>query len=162
MQQFWQIGAPRPVFSARVRSVIDHSRHNAMLTRRMALDIRGPHSSIRIEDLDEPMLELPERLEIKSPRFARFAAQFAESFTFDGDELKKLTDEVFQLLDMFRAMKEAQLNSLGMIQTDDPVLRASAFDEVVRRNPVHQKLEALLVCCKQAVSDGQPLTCQPD
>jgi len=127
----------------------------------MALDIRGPHSSIRIEDLDEPMLELPERLEIDSPRFDLFAKRFAEAFSIEGDELKQLATEVFQLIDSFRAMKEAQLDSLGMIQTDDPVLRASAFDEVVRRNPVHQKLEALLACCKQAVSDGLPLTCQP-
>lgn len=131
-----------------------------MLANLMALDIRGPHSSIRIEARDDPMLELPERLEIDAPRFAQLVTQFDASFSFEGDELKKLTDEVFRLLDSFRAMKEGQLESLGMVQTDDPVVRASVFDEIVRRNPVHQKLEALLACCKQAVSDGQPVHCK--
>ena len=131
-----------------------------MLANLMALDIRGPHSSIRIEDRDEPMLELPERLEIDAPRFAQFADKFEQTFSFEGDELKRLTDEVFRLLDSFRAMKEGQLESLGMVQTDDPVVRASLFDEVVRRNPVHQKLETLLACCKQAVADGQPVHCR--
>lgn len=125
----------------------------------MAFDIRGPQSTVRIEDLDEPILELPERLDLACPQFARIADQFDQRFEIEGAELRQLADELFRLLDAFRAFKESQLQSLDMVTAEDPVVRASVFDGIVRRNPVHKKLEALMVCCKQAVSAGEPIRC---
>ncbi len=126
----------------------------------MAFDIRGPNSTVRIEDLDEPILELPERLDIPCPQFARISDQFDQSFEIGGAELRQLADELFRLLDAFRARKESQLESLGMVTADDPIVRASVFDGIVRRNPVHIKLEALMACCKQAVSAGESIRCR--
>ena len=126
----------------------------------MAFVISGPHSRVSIDDLDAPILELPERLELDLPQFARIAANFSSSFEVTGKELRQLSDEVFRLLDKFRALKEAQLSSLGMVESDDPVVKASVFDEVVRRNPVHAQLEALLVCCKQTVAEDGVLQCK--
>jgi len=126
----------------------------------MAFDIRGPNSTVRIENLDEPILELPERLDLACPQFARIAKQFDQSFEIGGTELRQLAEELFRLLDAFRALKESQLDSLGMVPADDPVVRASVFDKIVRRNPVHEKLEALMVCCKQAVSAGESIRCR--
>ena len=37
----------------------------------MALDICGPNSTVRIEDLEEPILELPERLDVACAAWAR-------------------------------------------------------------------------------------------
>jgi len=125
----------------------------------MALDISGPISTVRIEDPDEPILELPERLEVACPQFSRIKDQLDQSFAIDGAELRQLADELFRLLDSFRALKESQLESLGMITSEDPVVRASVFDEIVRRNPAHTKLMSLLENCRQAVADGGVLRC---
>lgn len=126
----------------------------------MAFVISGPHSRVSIDDLDAPILELPERLKLELPQFARIAENFTASFEVTGTELRQLSDEVFRLLDKFRALKESQLKSLGMVESDDPVLQATVFDEIVRRNPVHAQLEALLACCKQTVAEDGVLRCQ--
>ena len=126
----------------------------------MAFDIIGPHSRVSIEDLDAPILELPERLDIELPQFARIAANFSSNFEIAGAELRKLSGEVFRLIDKFRAHKESQLKSLGMVESNDPVVQATMFDEIVRRNPVHQQLEALLACCKQTITEDGVLRCE--
>ncbi|MFT6083084.1 MAG: hypothetical protein ACI85K_003281 [Hyphomicrobiaceae bacterium] len=126
----------------------------------MAFVISGPHSQVSIDDLDAPILELPERLKLDLPQFARIAVEFTSSFEVTGPELRKLSDEVFRLLDKFRAFKESQLKSLGMVESDDPVVQATVFDEIVRRNPVHAQLEALLACVKQTVADDGVLRCK--
>lgn len=128
----------------------------------MAFDILGTRSRVRIDDLDAPILELPDRLDLDLPQFGRFAANFYKSFAITGAELRQLSDEVFRLLDKFRAEKESQLTTLGMVKTDDPVVQASIFDEILRRNPVHAQLEALLVCVKQTISDDGTLQCEGD
>ncbi len=126
----------------------------------MAFDIIGPHSRVSIDDLDAPILELPKRLELDLPQFARIAENFTSSFEITGVDLRKLSDEVFRLLDKFRSFKESQLKSLGMVESDDPVVQATVFDEIVRRNPVHAQLEALLVCCKQTIAEDGVLRCK--
>ncbi|MGK0435643.1 MAG: hypothetical protein ACJA0V_004813, partial [Planctomycetota bacterium] len=67
----------------------------------MAFVISGPHSQVSIDDLDAPILELPERLKLDLPQFARIAVEFTSSFEVTGPELRKLSDEVFRLLDKF-------------------------------------------------------------
>ena len=47
-----------------------------------------------------------------------------------------------------------------MVNADDPVVRATVFDEIVRRNPVHEQLETLLACCKEAIQAGVALRCK--
>jgi hypothetical protein len=126
----------------------------------MAFGMRGPKSQVSIEDRDDPIFELPERLEHASPQLARIAEQFGSSFAFEGAELRALAGEFFHLLDKFRAFKEAQLTSLGMVTAEDPVVRATVFDQIVRRNPVHAKLEALLACAKEAIDAGSELRCE--
>lgn len=126
----------------------------------MALDICGPNSTVRIEDLEEPILELPERLDVACPQFVRIRDRLEQSFKIEGAELRQLKDELFRLLDSFRALKESQLESLGMITSDDPVVRASVFDGILRRNPVHAKLMELLDNCRQAVAADQSIRCQ--
>ncbi|MFT4514021.1 MAG: hypothetical protein ACI89X_000316 [Planctomycetota bacterium] len=128
----------------------------------MAFVISGPHSQVSIDDLGAPILELPERLELELPQFARIAENFTSSFEVTGADLRKMSDEVFRLLDKFRAFKESQLKSLGMVESDDPVVQATVFDEIVRRNPVHAQLEAFLACCKQAVAEDGVLRCKGD
>ena len=126
----------------------------------MTFDIIGPHSRVSIDGLDAPILELPTRLELELPQFARIAENFTSSFEIDGPDLRKLSDEVFRLLDKFRSFKESQLKSLGMVESDDPVVQATVFDEIVRRNPVHAQLEALLACCKQTIAKDGVLRCK--
>ena len=126
----------------------------------MTLHIRGPYSTVRIEDVDEPILALPERLELACPQLACIAEQLDQSFEIEGDELRQLADELSRLLDSFRTLKQSQLEDLGMITAKDPAVRASVFDEIVRRNPAHTKLAALLESCKQAVAAGEPIRCQ--
>ena len=126
----------------------------------MAFHIKGPTAAVSISDPESPILELPERLELTCPQFARISDQFGQVFEITGADLKRLSTEVFDLLDKFRALKESQLESLGMVNADDPVVRATVFDEIVRRNPVHEQLEALLVCCKEAIQAGVALRCE--
>ena len=123
----------------------------------MTFAIIGPHSRVSIDGLDAPILELPTRLELELPQFARIADSFTSSFEVTGVELRKLSEEVFRLLDKFRAFKESQLKSIDMVGSDDPVVQATMLDEIVRRNPVHAQLEALLVCCKQTIAEDGTL-----
>ena len=133
----------------------------------MAFGMHSPKSRVTIEDGDDPIFELPERLDHASPQLARIAATFAndklssaiDSLTFEGAELRALAGELYHLLDKFRAFKEAQLTSLGMITAEDPVVQATVFDQIVRRNPVHAKLEALLACSKEAIDADVALQC---
>ena len=46
-----------------------------------------------------------------------------------------------------------------MVTAEDPVVRATVFDQIVRRNPVHAKLEALLACAKEAIDADVALQC---
>tara|TARA_R110002096_G_scaffold60098_2_gene150137 strand:- start:1505 stop:1891 length:387 start_codon:yes stop_codon:yes gene_type:complete len=126
----------------------------------MAFVISGPHSQVSIDALDAPILELPERLDLELPQFARIADSFTATFEVAGTELRQLSDEVFRLIDKFRAHKETQLKSLGMVESSDPVVQATVFDEIVRRNPVHQQLEELLACCKQTIAEDATLRCE--
>ena len=126
----------------------------------MTFAIIGPHSRVSIDGLDAPILELPTRLELELPQFARIAENFTSSFEVTGVELRKLSEEVFRLLDKFRAFKESQLKSIDMVGSDDPVVQATMLDEIVRRNPVHAQLEALLVCCKQTIAEDGTLRCK--
>lgn len=125
----------------------------------MAFVIQSPNSRVSIEAIDDPIFELPDRLEHDSPQFARLAEHFLQDFVFDGAELRALAGELFQLLDKFRALKESQLISLGMVTTEDPVVQATVFDQIVRRNPVHAQLEALLACSKEAIDANVALQC---
>jgi hypothetical protein len=126
----------------------------------MAFVIQSPKSRVSIDAIDDPIFEVPDRLEHDSPQFARLAEHFGTSFAFEGAELRALAGEFFHLLDKFRAFKETQLTSLGIVTAEDPVVQATVFDQIVRRNPVHAKLEALLACAKEAIDAGSELRCE--
>ena len=58
----------------------------------MAFHIKGPTAAVSISDPESPILELPERLELTCPQFARISDQFGQVFEITGADLKKLSE----------------------------------------------------------------------
>ncbi|MFK7742539.1 MAG: hypothetical protein AB8H80_19665 [Planctomycetota bacterium] len=142
----------------------------------MAFAIKGPTTTVRIDDVDAPILELPDRLGKSCQVLERIARTFDARFEVCGTELRQCRAEVFDLLDAFRALKEDQLSRLdlasfealkpgsdraagGSKPAEDPLARATMLDQIMRRNPVHAQLEALHACAQEALAADECLRC---
>jgi hypothetical protein len=128
----------------------------------MAFELRGPRTTVFIDDAREEVFALPERYDERASILPWLRSRFYHSSVIHPDTVPMLRDEAHRLLDRREQELEPSLRSTRKVFSRDKQVERQIFETLFRQDPVWSLLHEILRLCDECGAAGAPIHCQGD
>jgi hypothetical protein len=136
----------------------------------MGFDVFGPTLHVRASTVDDgdgtpyDILTLPGAYGLHSPQIASLHRRFYESTTvrFAAGHVHALRDELIRLGQAYRTRREPELTRQHRVHANDPDVRRTILERILREDAVYRVLEEFRLLCEEAIAAEADVQCNGD